>query len=159
MTSQHIWIICTCSSKISRQKSLKCNICELNVTKKFVRKRNDLILNMIISRKCARITLISSSFCDLRINCRIHLRNLKISLLTIEMKIKHLRANEITRSAQLKMRDDRTYKSCKQIYSCAFEKITAVISEIEKIVATITIKSLKHSTKSNIIHATKRNTS
>ena len=156
MTSQHIWIIYTFNLKISRQKSLKYNICELNVTKKFVKKRNNLTLNMIISRKCARITLISNNSCDFCISYWINFRNFKISLLTIKMKIKHFRANEITRSAQLKMRDDWIRKSCRQIYLCAFKKITAAISEIKKIVATIIIKSLKHSTKSNVIHATKK---
>ena len=71
--------------------------------KKFVRKRNDLTLNMIISRKCAKIILILSNSCDFCINCRINLRNLKINFSTIEMKIKHFRANEIIRLMQLKM--------------------------------------------------------
>ena len=74
--------------------------------RKFVRKRNDLTLNIIISRKCARITLISSNSCNLRINCRINLCNFKISLSTIKMKIEHFRASEITCLTQLKMRDD-----------------------------------------------------
>ena len=112
---------------------------------------------MIILRKCARITLISSNSCDFCINCRINFRNLKINFSTIEMKIKHLRANEIIRSAQLKMRNDQTRKSCKQIYLCAFEKITAAINEIEKIVATIIIKLSKHSTKLSATHVTRKN--
>ena len=61
---------------------------------------------MITLRKCAKITLISSNFCDLRINYRINLRNFKINLLTIEIKIKHFHANEIIRLMQLIMRDD-----------------------------------------------------
>ena len=42
---------------------------------------------------------------------------------------------------------------------CAFEKIAAVISEIEKIVVTIIIKSLKHSIKLNVTYAMKKNIS
>ena len=159
MTSQYIWIVYTFNLKILRQRLLRFDICKLNVTKKFVRKRHNLTLNMIISRKCARITLISSNSCDFCINCWINLRNFKISLLTIKMKIKNFRASEITRLTQLKMQNDRTRRSCRQIYLCTFEKMTTVISEIEKIVATIIIKSLKHSTKLNVIHATKRNIS
>ena len=157
MTLQHIWIIYTLSLKISRQRSLKCDIYELNVMRKFVSKRNDLILNMIILRKCARITLISSNSCDFRINYRINLRNFKINLSTIKTKIKHFRANEITRSTQLKMRDNRIRKSYRQIYLCAFEKIIITISEIKKIVATIIIKLSKHSTKSSTTHVTRKN--
>ena len=127
--------------------------------RKFVRKRNDLILNMIISRKCARTILISSKSCDFRINCRINSCNLKTNFSTIEMKIKHLRASEIIRSTQLKMRNNWICKSCRQIYLCAFKKITTIINEIEKIVATIIIKLLKHSTELNAIYATKRNIS
>ena len=145
--------------KISRQKSLKCDICELNVMKKFVKKRSDLIQNMIILRKCAKTILISSNFCDFCINYRINLRNLKINFLTIEMKIKHFRVSETTRSMQLIMRSDQTRKLCKQIYLCVFKKIITTINEIEKIVAMITIKLSKHSIKSNVIHMTKKNTS
>ena len=159
MISQHIWIVYTLNSKISRQKSLKCDICELNAMKRFVKKRNDLIQNMIILRKCAKITLISSSFCDLRINYRINLRNFKVNFSTIEIKIKHLRASETIRSIQLIMRGDQTRRSCRQIYLCVFEKITTAISEVEEIVAMITIKSSKHSIKSSVIHVTKKNTS
>ena len=127
--------------------------------KKFVRKRNDLTLNMIISRKCAKITLISNSSYDLRINCWINFRNFKISFSTIKMKIKHFRANEIIRLTQLKMRDNWTRRSCKQIYLYAFEKIATIISKIEKIVIMIIIKSLKHSIKLSAIYATKKNIS
>ena len=56
------------------------------------------------------------------------------------------------------MRDDQTRKLCKQIYLYIFEKITIIINEVEKIIAMITIKSLKHLIKSNIIHVTKKNT-
>ena len=45
-----------------------------------------------------KITLISSSSCDLYINCRINFRNFKINLSTIKIKIKYFRANEITHS-------------------------------------------------------------
>ena len=127
--------------------------------KRFVRKRSDLIQNMTTLRKCAKITLISNSFCDFCINYRINLRNLKVSLSMIKMKIKHFRANETTRSMQLIMRDDQTRRSCKLIYLCVLEKIITTISEVEKIVAMITIKSLKHSIKSNATHVTKKNTS
>ena len=145
--------------KISRQKSLKCNICELNAMKRFVKKRNDLIQSMITLHKCAKIILISSNFCNFRINYRINLRNFKVNFLTIEIKIKHFHANEIIRSMQLIMRSDQTRKSYKQIYLCVFKKITTTINEIEKIIAMITIKSSKHLIKSNIIHVTKKNTS
>ena len=114
---------------------------------------------MIILRKCAKIILISSSFCDLCINYRINLRNLKVSLSTIEIKIKHFRASETIRSMQLIMRSDQTRRSCRQIYLCVFKKITTTISEIEKIVAMITIKLSKHSIKSNVIHVAKKNIS
>ena len=57
------------------------------------------------------------------------------------------------------MRDDQIRKSCKQIYLCIFEKIIIIISEVEKIVAIIIIKSLKHSIKLNVIHVTKKNIS
>ena len=40
---------------------------------------------------------------------------------------------------------------------CIFKKIIIIISEIEKIVAMITIKSLKHSIKLNVIHVMKKN--
>ena len=114
---------------------------------------------MIILRKCAKTTLILNNFCDFRINYRINLRNLKVNLSTIEMKIKHFRANETTRSMQLIMRGDQTRKSCRQIYLCVFEKITTTINKIEKIIAMITIKSSKHSIKSNAIHVARKNTS
>ena len=127
--------------------------------KKFAKKRSDLIQNMITLYKCAKITLISNNFCDFRINYRINLRNLKINLSTIEIKIKHFRASEIIHLMQLIMRGDQTRKSCKQIYLCIFEKITTAINEIEKIVAIITIKSSKHLIKSNAIHVTKKNIS
>ena len=55
------------------------------------------------------------------------------------------------------MRDDQTRRSYKQIYLCVLEKIITIINEIKKIVAMITIKSLKHSIKSNVIHVTKKN--
>ena len=42
------------------------------------------------------------------------------------------------------MQDNRTYKSCRQIQLCAFEKMTATINKIEKIIAMIIIKLLKH---------------
>ena len=113
---------------------------------------------MIILRKCAKIILISSNFYDFRINYQINFRNFKINLLTIKMKIKHFRVNEIIRSMQLIMRDDQTRKLCKQIYLCIFEKIITIINEIEKIVAMIIIKSLKHLIKSNVIYVTKKNT-
>ena len=74
--------------------------------KRFVKKRSDLIQNMIILRKCAKITLISNNFCDFRINYQINFRNFKINFSMIEMKIKHFRANEAIRSMQLIMRDD-----------------------------------------------------
>ena len=74
--------------------------------KKFVKKRSDLIKNMITIHKCAKIILILNNFCDLRINYRINFYNFKINLLTIKMKIKYFRANEIIRSMQLIMRDD-----------------------------------------------------
>ena len=74
--------------------------------KRFVRKRNDLIQNTIILYKCAKIILISSNFCDFRINYRINLRNLKINFSTIKMKIKHFRANETICSTQLIIQDD-----------------------------------------------------
>ena len=157
MISQLILIIYTFNSKILRQKSLKCDICESNAMKKFVKKRSDLIQNIIILRKCAKITLISSNFCDFRINYRINFRNFKVNLSTIEIKIKHFRANKTIRSMQLIMRDDQTRKSCKQIYLCVFKKITTIINEIEKIVAIIIIKSSKHSIKSSVIHVTKKN--
>ena len=99
-------IIYTHSSKILRQKLLKYNICESKIMKRFVKKRNNLILNMIISCKCARITLILNNFYNYCINCRINLRNRKINCLTIKMKIKYFRINEITRLMQLMMRDD-----------------------------------------------------
>ena len=127
--------------------------------KKFVKKRNNLIQNMTILRKCAKIILISSNFYDFCINYRINLRNLKFNFSTIEMKIKHFRANEIIYSMQLIMRNDQTRKSCKQIYLCVFKKITTIISKIKKIVAMIIIKSSKHSIKLNVIHVTKKNTS
>ena len=76
----------------------------------------------------------------------------------IEMKIKHFRANETIRLMQLIMRNDQIRKSCKQIYLCVFKKIITAISEIEKIVAIITIKSSKYSIKSNVIHVTRKNT-
>ena len=127
--------------------------------KKFVRKRNDLIQSIITLRKCAKIILISNNFCDLCINYRINLRNFKINFPTIEMKIKHFRANETIHSMQLIMRDDQTRRLYRQIYLCVFEKITTTINEIEEIVAMIIIKSLKHSIKSSVIHVTKKNTS
>ena len=83
------------SLKILRQKSLKCNIYKLNAMRKFVRKRDDLIQNMIILYKCAKITLILNNFYNFRINYRINFRNFKINLSTIKMKIKHFCANEI----------------------------------------------------------------
>ena len=92
--------------KILRQKSLKCNIYKLNVMKKFVRKRSDLIQNMITLYKCAKIILILNNFYNFCINYRINLRNLKVSLSIIKIKIKHFRASEIIRSMQLIMRDD-----------------------------------------------------
>ena len=49
---------------------------------------------MITLRKCAKIILISNNFCDFRINYQINFRNFKINFSTIEMKIKHFRANE-----------------------------------------------------------------
>ena len=61
---------------------------------------------MIILRKCAKITLISNNFYNLRINYRVNFHNFKINLLTIEMKIKHFRANETIHLMQLIMRDD-----------------------------------------------------
>ena len=97
MTLQHILIIYTHSSNISRRKSLKCNICKLNIMKRFVKKRNDLILSIIISHKCAKITLISNRFYNCYINCRINFRNRKINYSKIEMKIKYFRASEIFR--------------------------------------------------------------
>ena len=114
---------------------------------------------MITLHKCAKIISISSNFCDLRINYRINFRNFKVNFSTIEMKIKNFRANEIIRSMQLIMRGDQTRRSCKQIYLYIFKKITIIISEIEKIVAMITIKSSKHLIKSNVIHVTKKNIS
>ena len=92
--------------KISCQKSLKCDICKLNAMKRFVKKRSDLIQNMTILRKCAKVTLILNNFCDFCINCRINLRNLKVSFSTIKMKIKYFRANETIRLMQLIMRDN-----------------------------------------------------
>ena len=74
--------------------------------KKFVKKRNNLIQNIIILRKCAKIILILNGFCDFYINYRINLHNFKINLSTIKMKIKHFRANEIICLIQLIMRDD-----------------------------------------------------
>ena len=114
---------------------------------------------MITLRKCAKITLISNNFCDLCINYRINFRNLKINFSTIKMKIKHFRASETIHLMQLIMRDDQTRKSCKQIYLCVFKKITTIVNEIEKIVTMITIKSSKHSIKSNAIHVTRKNIS
>ena len=114
---------------------------------------------MITLRKCAKIILISSNFCNLCINYRINFRNFKVNFSTIEMKIKHFRANEIIYLMQLIMRNDQTRKSCKQIYLCVFEKIITTISEIEKIIAIIIIKSSKHSIKSNVIHVTKKDIS
>ena len=114
---------------------------------------------MTTLRKCAKITLISSSFCDFRINYRINLRNFKISFSTIEMKIKHFRASEAIRSMQLIMRGDQTRRSCRSIYLCVFKKITTAINKIEKIAAMITIKLSKHSIKSNVIHVAKKDTS
>ena len=113
---------------------------------------------MTILRKCAKITLISNNFYDFCINYQINLRNFKINLSTIKIKIKHLRASETIRSTQLIMWDDQTRKSCKQIYLCVFKKIIITISEIKEIVAMITIKSLKHSIKSNATYVTKKNT-
>ena len=159
MISQHIWIIYTFNSKISRQKSLKYDICESNAMKRFIKKRSDLIQSMTILRKCAKIILILNNFCDLCINYRINLRNFKINLSTIKMKIKHFRVSEIIRSTQLIMRNNQIRKSCKQIYLCVFEKITTTINEIEKVVVIIIIKSSKHSIKSNVIYVTKKNTS
>ena len=112
---------------------------------------------MIILRKCAKIILISSNFCDLRINYRINFRNFKINLSTIEIKIKHFRVNEILHLMQLIMRDDQIRKSCKQIYLCEFKKIIIIINKIEKIVAMIIIKSSKHLIKSNVINVTMKN--
>ena len=126
--------------------------------KRFVRKHNDLIQNIIILRKCAKIILILNNFCDLRINYRINLRNFKVNFLTIEMKIKHFRVSETIRSMQLIIRDDQTRKLCKQIYLYVFEKIITAINEIEKIVIMIITKSLKYSIKLNIIYVTKKNT-
>ena len=114
---------------------------------------------MIILRKCAKIILILNNFCDFRINHRINLRNLKTNFSTIEMKIKYFRANGIIRSMKLIMWGDQTRKLYRQIYLCVFEKITTIISEIEKIVAIITIKLSKHSIKSNVIHVTRKNIS
>ena len=57
------------------------------------------------------------------------------------------------------MRGDQTRRSCKQIYLCVFKKITTTINKIEEIVAMITIKSSKHSIKSNVIYVTKKNIS
>ena len=94
------------NSKISHQKSLKYDIYELNIMKSFVRKYNNLTINMIILRKCARIILISSNFCSRHINYRINLCNRKINRSTIEMKIKHFCVNEIIRLIQLIMRDN-----------------------------------------------------
>ena len=85
------------NSKISRQKSLKCDICELNAMKRFVKKRSGLIQSMITLFKCAKTILISNNFCDFCINYRINFRNLKVNFSTIKMKIKHFRANEIIR--------------------------------------------------------------
>ena len=144
MTSQHILIIYMHNSKISCQKSLKYNICELNVMKKFVKKRNHSTLNIIISRKWARISFILNSFCDCCVNYWINFRNRKINCSTIEIKVKHFRANEIICLKQLMIRDDRTRRSCMQISSCAFEKMIIIINEIEKIIVIIIIKSLKH---------------
>ena len=158
MILQYILIIYTHSSKILYQKLLKCNICKLNVRKKFVRKRNDSILNIIISCKCVRIELISSSSCNCCMNYHINFHNFKISSSTIEIKVKHLRASEITCLIQLIMRDNRICKLCKQIYLYVLEKIIAAINKIEKIIIIITIKSLKYYTKLNIIHTTKKNT-
>ena len=56
------------------------------------------------------------------------------------------------------MQDDQTRKSYKQIYLCIFKKIITTINEIEKIVAIITIKLLKHLIKSNVIYVTRKNT-
>ena len=71
--------------------------------KRFVKKRNDLIQNIITLYKCANIILISNSFCDLRINYRINFYNFKINFSTIEMKIKYFRVNEIIYLMQLIM--------------------------------------------------------
>ena len=57
------------------------------------------------------------------------------------------------------MRNDQTRRLCKQIYLCIFKKIITIISEIEKIVAIITIKSSKHLIKSNVIYVTRKNIS
>ena len=127
--------------------------------KRFVRKRSDLIQNIIILRECAKITLILNKFYNFRINCRINLRNLKVNFSIIKMKIKHFRASEIIRSMQLIMRDDQTRKSCKQIYLYVFKKIIITINKIEKIIAMIIIKSSKYSIKSNVIHMMKKNIS
>ena len=92
-------------------------------------------------------------------NYWINFCNRKINLSTIEMKIKHFRASEIIRLMQLIMRDDQTRKLCKQIYLYVFKEIIIIINEIKKIVAIITIRSSKHSIKSNIIHVMKKNIS
>ena len=57
------------------------------------------------------------------------------------------------------MRNNQTHKSYRQIYLCVFKKIIITINEIEKIIAMITIKSSKHSIKSNAIYVTRKNTS
>ena len=63
--------------------------------KKFVKKRNDLIQNIIMLHKCAKITLILSNFHDFCINYQINFRNFKNNFLAIEIKIKYFRAGEI----------------------------------------------------------------
>ena len=57
------------------------------------------------------------------------------------------------------MRDNQTRKLCKQIYLCVFEKVITIINEIEKIIAIITIKSLKYSIKLSITYMTRKNIS
>ena len=75
------------------------------------------------------------------------------------MKIKHFRVSEIIYLMQLIMRNNQIRKLCKQIYLCVFKKIIIIINEIETIIATITIKSLKHLIKLNVIHIMKKNIS
>ena len=144
MILQHILIIYIHNLRISCHKSLKYDICKFNIMKRFVKKRNDLTLNMIISRRCTRIILILNNFCDCCIDCQIHFRNRRINRSMIKIKIKHRCANEIIYLIELIIRDNRTRKLCKQIYLCVFKKTITTINEVEKIIAIIIIKLLKH---------------
>ena len=80
---------------------VKIQYLRIKYNKKFIKKRNDLILNMIILCRYAKIMLVLNNSCNRCINCWINLCNCKINRSTIEIKIKYFRTNEIIRLIQL----------------------------------------------------------